>query len=655
MARRYELIPSELEYEDGFGWQTIWASLFVGFIMLPGAIYLGLVTGQSIAGASDWVTIILYLEIAKRTLKRLKPQQLIIMYWLAAGLIGIGVKLRGGATLFGGPFGGLIWDQYFVSSDEARDIARLIPQWVVPPKGSEPLIGRTFWHSAWLKPIGILFAVMVLANLNRLSLGYVLFRLTGDVEGLPFPLAPVHAGSATALAESSAREEGWRWRVFSIGSIIGLGFGTIYIGVPVLSSIFLTKTVTILEIPFIDLTQHTSSVLPASPIAIGTDLGAVFLGFVLPFWVCVGMFSSAFLSTFVVTPLLYRYGVLVNWSEGMTYIPTVVMNSFDLWISFGIGTSMVVLVAGIVTTVKAVRQTGVRARARRPPESRGDISTVIPIALWFLGAAGFVGLCYILVPEFPWWISAVFGFVWTPINSYINARMIGITGGSGSVHIPYLREATFYLSGYNKGVDVWFAPIPLHDHSQAVNAFKQLELTRTKFKSIVKLTILTTFVMWICSFIFWSWIWKLEKIPSSSYPFVQRMWPMYAQFQAIWCRTTLPGGKGMEFLKEIIHPQYIGAGFAVGGAIYLVCSAVGLPVLFFYGVLTGLGRQAFMSFPVFFGSMLGRYYLKKKLGEERWGAYAPILLGGFGCGTGLVGMTSIALKLITTAVTPTVF
>ena len=49
-------------YKDGFNLKTVWACLFVGFIMLPGSIYLSLVTGGQ-TGAADWVTVILFLEI----------------------------------------------------------------------------------------------------------------------------------------------------------------------------------------------------------------------------------------------------------------------------------------------------------------------------------------------------------------------------------------------------------------------------------------------------------------------------------------------------------------------------------------------------------------------------------------------------------------
>ena len=47
---------------------------------------------------------------------------------------------------------------------------------------------------------------------------------------------------------------------------------------------------------------------------------------------------------------------------------------------------------------------------------------------------------------------------------------------------------------------------------------------------------------------------------------------------------------------------------------------------------------------------MGRYYF-----QPRWRAYAPILLAGYSCGMGLVGMSSIALALISKAVSSIVF
>ena len=59
----WQVVPENLPYEDGFSTRIIWAAFFVGLVMLPGAIYLELVTGKSFAGAAEWVTIIMFIEV----------------------------------------------------------------------------------------------------------------------------------------------------------------------------------------------------------------------------------------------------------------------------------------------------------------------------------------------------------------------------------------------------------------------------------------------------------------------------------------------------------------------------------------------------------------------------------------------------------------
>ena len=653
---KYEIVPEGTPFQSGFSWNIVVAALFVGFVMMPGAIYLGLITGQTYGGAADWVTIILFIEIAKRSFVKLRAQEIIIMYWIAAGI----------ATM--GPLQGLIWNQYLVQCPMSDGIHQDFPSWVVPARETPALIERTFLDRAWTVPLLLALVLFLMYQVQRLSLGYVLFRLTSDMERLPFPLAPVHAGAATALAETSSKREGWRWRVFSIGSMIGILFGLVYIGVPVLSSMFFTKTVTIIPIPFMDLTTYTGSILPATPVAISMDLAAVIVGFVLPFWLVVGMFISAVCMTFIGTPLLYKYGVLYNWNEGMSYVPTQISNSFDFGISFAIGAALVILYLGIGGTIRALirqrRERAERVRSGLPPlaefpEGRGDLPLWQPLAVWAATQVAFVWLTKLLVPDFPWWIPAIFGFILSPMQSYINARMIGITGGSGSVSFPYLREASFFgaqlLTGKTLGVPIWFAPMPLQDLGEAAGMFKQLELTRTKFRSVVYSTMLSFVVLWVCSFIYWSWIWKLDVIPSSTYPYVQKMWPLNATISCMWMRTTLPGGEGLANLQRILHVEYIGVGFAVGSALVGVFKLLGIPMLVFYGVLTGIGQNAFMAFPEFLGAMLGRYYFRKRFGDLKWSAYAPILMAGYGCGVGLIGITTVALKLISSAVKQTIF
>ena len=650
-------MPEEAPFEPGFNMKTLWAALFVGFVMLPGAIYLGLVTGQSMAGGAEWVTLILFIEIAKRTFVRLRTQEIIILYWVAGGLVLMGGKLGTGADLFGGPFGVLIWDQYLIQSPQADGLAEHIPTWVVPPRGSEALLERSFLHAAWLKPIVILLVAVVLQRINALSLGYALFRITHDIERLPYPMAYVQAGGATALAETSSQKEGWRWHVFSTGTFIGAVWGLFYVVVPTLSSVFLTETVSVLPIPFIDFTVPMKSVLPAAVVGLATDLIHVLIGLVLPFWVVVGVFASSITVNLIANPILYANGILHTWEPGMSAIPTMIANSFDFWLSFSLGGAIVVALVGFATAFIALRNAqrsaGTEKRSGGPSPERGDIKIVYALGIWAISTLAFVGMVYYLVPSFPWWITAFFGFIWTPIYSYIGARMIGLTGSPQGVSFPYLREASFYLSGY-EGAGIWFAPVPIFQWGYEAQTFKQLELTKTRFGSLVKMTALTLAVMFVCSFLFWSLIWKLGPIPSSAYPYVQKLWPFHATMQAFWAKSTLADA-GANLLTQIIRWDYIGIGLGASLILYGALHFLQAPMAIFYGFVAGLGQWPHFVILNFIGAMLGRFYFQKRFGEARWSAYAPILLAGYSCGVGLIGMSSIAIALISKAVSQVVF
>ena len=190
----------------------------------------------------------------------------------------------------------------------------------------------------------MLVAAQVLSRVEWFTLGYILFRTTSDVEKLPFPLAPVAAQGAMALAENEDEHQGWRWRVFSIGLGIGLVFGSVYIGLPALTGLIASEPISLLPIPWIDLTTTTESFLPAAPLGIGTDLGLVFLdGFA--FWVVVGSFVAAMLHALGVQFSITW--VLTHWRPGMDTILTNFANDIDVWMSVYIGAGFAVGLIGI--------------------------------------------------------------------------------------------------------------------------------------------------------------------------------------------------------------------------------------------------------------------------------------------------------------------
>ena len=67
-----DLLETPDEFVDGFNTKTIVGALFVSIVMVPGNIYLDLMIGGSIGAAAQWVTIILFIELAKRSFTMLK-------------------------------------------------------------------------------------------------------------------------------------------------------------------------------------------------------------------------------------------------------------------------------------------------------------------------------------------------------------------------------------------------------------------------------------------------------------------------------------------------------------------------------------------------------------------------------------------------------
>ena len=188
----------------------------------------------------------------------------------------------------------------------------------------------------------------------------------------------------------------------------------------------------------------------------------------------------------------------------MNAIDTNYANSVDFYMCFGIGISLSIAVIGFCYVGWSLRQSRKRGlrkpgiaegdeqtsgwqRLLHPPAGRGDVPLWVGIAIFLFSTTTYVVLCHYLVPGFPLWILLGYGFVYTPVISYVAARMEGIAGQW--VEIPMLREATFIaastMGGY-RGVGIWFAPIPINNHAMTAVDFRTQELTGTKFTSLIK-------------------------------------------------------------------------------------------------------------------------------------------------------------------------
>lgn len=545
-------------FEEGFTIRTVIGVLFISLIMTPGEMFLGLYTGGGIGPAAQWVTVILFLEISKRSFTSLKRQEIFLLVYVASAL----VAREEGAFL------DLLWRQYFVRSAEAEQfgIARILPWWWAPSPDSEAIAERTFIHRDWLAPILLLVVGTIMGRIAWFTSGYMLFRLTSDHEQLPFPTAPMSALSAMALAEDSgAEQETWKWPIFSIGAVIGASFGLIYVGVPVITELWGSR-VTILPIPFWDLTPYFGNILPATPLGITMHLGPVFAGLFMPFWSVIGSFAGVMLHT-AVSPLLYAMGYLPSWEIGMGTIRTQIVTGIDFWRAFSIGITLAVTVVSFYQLFATGRQKRAELREKlrlekagqptvcrhsdchHPAEvrgyclkhlGRGDFNMWVCASLFCVAAIYPIVLAKALFPTLVSTgllvIFVLIAFVYAPIMSFVSARLDGLVGRE--ISIPYVDEAIRFMTGF-RGVEVWLVPFPARNFGGHAEGFRVVELTGMKFTSLLKAELFMLPIVFGVSLMYWTFLWRLAPIPSESYPYAQRMWPLQAFEQAMFLSSTM--------------------------------------------------------------------------------------------------------------------
>lgn len=643
-----DLMTPPKKFADGFNSGTVLMGLFVGLVMAPASVYMNLVAGLTMGAAAQWVTVLLYVEIARRAFKKLKRPEIFVLFYMC-----------GAAMAAAGQGQGWLWRQFLAQSEELRKLGLIehIPAWFAP---TDPAIlsQQSFFMMPWLVPVGIGALMMLIQRIDHFGLGYVMFRLTTDVEELPFPMAPVGAAGMMALADASDDKETWRYRVFAMGAAVGIAFGLLYVGIPAITGSFLAQPIRLIPIPFVDLTSYTQNLLPAHPVMISMDLGMVISGMVMPFWAVMGsLFGMIF--TMIANPVLQASGVLSGWEPGLSAIETTRSNLFDFYFSFGLGLSLAVALIGFHHMYKVFKhkkkemdemgrpQVSWR-KLLEPKEGRGDIPIWIGLGIYLCSTTAYIVIAYYLVNSlsgpllaapFPLWLLLIYGFVYTPFMSYISARMEGIVGQQ--VAIPFVKEASFIFSGY-KGAAIWFAPIPIQNYAAQVLQFRQTELTGTKFTSLIKAELVTFPLMIVGTLLFAQFIWSLGPVPSEIFPFANEFWELNAYNQGLMWTATMPDAALSPF-SEAFRFEYLGAGIGITVLVYSILARFNLPLFLVYGLIRGLDQaMPFMLVPTVIGAFIGRFMCRKWFGE-RWPQYRIVFAAGFGAGVGLITMLCLGI------------
>ncbi len=635
-------------FENGFTLRTMVAIVFCTMIMMPMTIYLRLAGGAGLGEAGKWVTMLLLVEVARRSFVQLKQQEMVIL-----------LSLLGFVAITGGPFEHLMWNRYFTQSAQAANagITEYIPRWVSPPADSEAMGTRSFLQWDWLGPIALAVGTLVLGRALALSFGFVLFRLTNDMERLPFPLAPVQAGGAIALADSLADRDTWRWRAFLFGIFIGVAWTFSTYLFPYMTGRFLKAPMNVFNFLRLDYSIRLHWLLPAAVFGVDFNLGHILLGMIMPFHIVVGMALASLVAHVGVNPVLVWTGVAKDWQYGMSAGATGQTLAKNFWVSASMGVGFAMAAIGIMTMVKRLRQKVSRVEHERIEEMRqrrGDFPIKWCIAIAAAALVGQVILCRYLIPNFRFWILITLGLIYSPMMSYVTARLVGMMGAGKWTEIPYMRHGILLCSGY-QGVGVWFAPLPISNVGGMVQTFKQLELTRTRFSSLLCAEAFGLPLLIIGSLVFWTVFWKLAPIPSGAYDVAQKQWPTRAYSQSIWMSLTLPGTSAREALATAIHPRFIIGSGTLVLMTYGLFSHFGWPLALFYGAVGGYAQPVPSLIGRLVGALIGRYAIAPRLGKELWNRSAPVVLAGFGCGVGLIHGIGLAIHLLDKAVKYTVY
>ncbi len=644
------------KFEEGFTMKAVVGALFCGIIMVPGSIYLSLLQGGNMNVAASWVTLILFAEIARRSLTTLRKQEMIILLGVA------------GSMSAGGPLGEYIYRQFIIGSEAVREagFSQEFPVWYGPAADSQALVERTFFHKDWVFPLSLMVGMMFIWVIRSYVSGYIFFRLASDIEKLPFPMASVGAAGSMALVEAGEKSQSWRWTVFSTGTIIGAGFAAIHSLIPLITGALLARPITLIPIPWIELTPMFKGILPAVALGVAIDLALVLIGFVVPFWAVMGA-AAGVLITIIVNPILYHNGVLHTWKEGMETINTQIANQMDFWFSAGMGIALGLMLVSMIQTVTAIRSAMREAKGQgtgrsqklqgglATPPGRGDFPMKIAFMVYITCLFATFLLCYWLIRNpTPLLIAflLLYIFLYAPMMAYLNARLVGICGQA--VQVPFIREGMFILSGY-KGLDVWVSPAidpqtdAERDAGQA-QIFRQLELTGTRFWSEAKARALTVPLAFVFSFFFWSFVWHTNAIPSPAFPYVEKMWELQVRSNMIMWSATMGAEGETTMFQEAFHPPQIILVCGLTVFVFLVFRWVGLPIMFIYGIIRGAGAFPHMLVLEIFGALLAKFHFHKKYGAQRFLQIAPVLLAGYMTGAGLIAMLGVAFALIARSV-----
>ena len=132
--------------------------------------------------------------------------------------------------------------------------------------------------------------------------------------------------------------------------------------------------------------------------------------------------------------------------------------------------------------------------------------------------------------------------------------------------------------------------------------------------------------------------WALAPIPSASYPFLSFQWPITLMFWNLWVTKSI----------VMFQPIVIIASFIIGALMDIIPAVMHLPFSLI-GFVVGASTPMPNSLSMFIGALIGRFMIRRRLGEDWWRNYRYVMLAGVFLGEALMVGISATLMLMSKA------
>ena len=618
-------------------WRVYLAFLFAAFIIQPAFIYYSLITNLSLPLAT-WIPILVWSELANIVRAKLYKQELLLL--VAFQPISLSYSLF---AL------NLIKNTYYSYSEGVAffGITEYIPSWFVPRgKDLVEVINSPFFffHRAWLVPIGLQLAVLMLGLVTELVIGYLSYQVFVINEKLEFPAARAQVATIETLAE---RDPGLIRPLF-LSALAGAIVHIIGKFIPFVIGPFLAGglTIYIYAMPYFDVTPYLDYLLKGSAFIIPLDPVFYIPGFLLPIRTALIQFIGAFSLYFIGGHIVTRFNLWPPesvWTTGWGYWTLQYRSLLYFFVSFIIGLSLAAMIVPLALNPKPLIR-GIQALRRSMKSGRGFISPKILLLTYIGTSMGLVLIAWWLTNfEFPIWVLLLFIVGGTFFANYIATASAGVT--FLGVNVPYLRELAIYYSGYPKK-DIWFVPLPLSisgsigyigpassvasvpiGGSTFAQGLFQADLLNVKHSEYIKAFIILLLISLAGSFFYTSLFWYVARIPSSAYPATIISWPVDA---INWARMQVWVWSGYLF-----NSTWILFGLSLGSAMAAITNFLRVPY-FLPIMITGALWGIPFTFAQLVASIISEKIIGPQIGRQNWMRYRPLIVMGYTIGDGLM-------------------